>query len=429
MNRINMMISISLLMLSTSGISAEDPDVHALEKTQSGRGFCGTRQGCVCDAESVERRQIANSKIARAYALLAQSDSRYMRHAIAMQGAAPASQNLDFLYSFTNNSQYAGLAAASIIRICGITTTSIQIADHAFELSGEIPEDRSRICKAILNVAKSDGATLEEQQAAINALKRYSDGCKEANSFLEQLSLAVQDRTKLAEKSAVTTLAAGDVPDSIIKATFLTATAHTCDYVARQSCYQEAIELCKGDTRRISRIVTEIATEHTNHVPWAISVLANHGSSEDVPFLLSYTNDLNFAARAVSAVILIDGITSNSVELANDIMYRNLKREHDRYDICSALAYAAKRDDVSSSDKRLSISSLKRYSRTIPVTSLWADEFLLSLDPDYETSEDRKALLREVAERRVNDYQVDYATNALKRIDAKVTADAAKESR
>ena len=148
-----------------------------------------------------------------------------------------------------------------------------------------------------------------------------------------------------------------------------------------------------------------------------------------MPFLLSYTNDLNFAARAVSAVILIDGITSNSVELANDIMYRNLKREHDRYDICSALAYAAKRDDVSSSDKRLSISSLKRYSRTIPVTSLWADEFLLSLDPAYETSEDRKALLREVAERRVNDYQVDYATNALKRIDAKVTADAAKESR
>ena len=106
-------------------------------------------------------------------------------------------------------------------------------------------------------------------------------------------------------------------------------------------------------------------------------------------------------------------------------MYSNLKQECDRYDICSALAYAAKRDEVSAADKRLSISSLKRYSRTISVTSLWADRFLLSLDPDYETSEDRKALLREVAERRVNDYQVDYATNALKRIGAKMQADKA----
>ena len=44
----------------------------------------------------------------------------------------------------------------------------------------------------------------------------------------------------------------------------------------------------------------------------------------------------------------------------------------------------------------------------------------MEIDPTYETSDDRKALLREVAARRVNDYQIDYATNALKRIDAKI---------
>jgi len=217
--------------------------------------------------------------------------------------------------------------------------------------------------------------------------------------------------------------------DKEIKAAFLSATAPAFCGNRAIGAYKHAIELCKGDDRRIARIAKEIAVEHTNRVPWAISALINHGTSEDVPFLLGYTNDLNIAAQAVSAVILIDGITSNAVELANDIMYRNLKQQHDRYDICSALAYAAKRDEVSVADKQLSISSLKRYSRTIPATALWADKFLLSLDPDYETSEDRKALLREVAERRVNDYQVDYATNALKRIDAKVTTEAAKEGR
>ena len=83
----------------------------------------------------------------------------------------------------------------------------------------------------------------------------------------------------------------------------------------------------------------------------------------------------------------------------------------------------AKRAQVDASRKALAVPTLKRYSRTIPVTSLWADEFLLSLDPSYETSDDRKALLREVAERRMNDYQIDYATNALKRIDAKIQAE------
>ena len=213
------------------------------------------------------------------------------------------------------------------------------------------------------------------------------------------------------------------ITDKEIKAAFLSATAPAFCGNRAMGAYKHAIELCQGDDRRIARIAKEIAVEHTNRVPWAISALINHGSSEDVPFLFSYKNDLNFAAQAVSAVILIGGITSNSVELANDIMYRKLEREHDRYDICSALAYAAKRDEVSAADKRLSISSLKRYSRTIPATALWADEFLLSLDPDYETSDDRKALLREVAERRVNDYQIDYATNALKRIDARIQAE------
>ena len=173
----------------------------------------------------------------------------------------------------------------------------------------------------------------------------------------------------------------------------------------------------------ISRIAKEIAAEHPDRIPWAISVLANHGSTDDVPFLIGYTNDVNYAARAISAVIRISGVTSNAVELADNIMYGNLKRSHDGYDICSALAYATKKDVTLSDGKQLSIAALKKYSRTIPVTSLWADEFLLSLDPSYETSEDRKALLREVAERRVNDYQIDYATNALKRIDAKIQSE------
>ena len=99
-----------------------------------------------------------------------------------------------------------------------------------------------------------------------------------------------------------------------------------------------------------------------------------------------------------------------------------LKGDHDRYVLCAALARTAAAGHITPSRKNLAIAALKKYSREVPATSLWADEFLLSLDPDYETSEDRRMLLREVAARRLNDYQVNYATNALNRISDRLRA-------
>ena len=93
-----------------------------------------------------------------------------------------------------------------------------------------------------------------------------------------------------------------------------------------------------------------------------------------------------------------------------------------RYALCSAIARMAEAEKGDPLCKALAISALKRYAKTIPVTSLWADEFLLTLDPLYETSEERKVLLRGVADRRVNDYQLEYATNALKKIEKKLSA-------
>ncbi len=47
----------------------------------------------------------------------------------------------------------------------------------------------------------------------------------------------------------------------------------------------------------------------------------------------------------------------------------------------------------------------KVYDRAVSLCA--GDDARFSLDPDYETSDDRKALLREVAARRVNDYPWD----------------------
>ena len=61
------------------------------------------------------RRQKSNGEIARAYARLAQDDSRYTHRAISVHGHMPAVENLEFLYAFTYNLKYASHAGLSII--------------------------------------------------------------------------------------------------------------------------------------------------------------------------------------------------------------------------------------------------------------------------------------------------------------------------
>jgi hypothetical protein len=121
----------------------------------------------------------------------------------------------------------------------------------------------------------------------------------------------------------------------------------------------------------------------------------------------------------VHSLLCIKGVNEETIGIANQAITRNADDSDAKYAICAAMARLAGSKEATAEERRLAVSALKRYSRTIPATSLWADEFLLSLDPDYETSEDRRTLLREVAERRVNDYQVYYATNALKAINTK----------
>ena len=211
--------------------------------------------------------------------------------------------------------------------------------------------------------------------------------------------------------------------DSDIKSAFLAALSSKPCGDGMVDAYMRAVKLCGEDRRRRARIVVQIAREHPEYASWSLSELAVCGSAEDVPFIYEWTNDVQCVANAAHALICIEGVTDSAIACANAAMSNVDMRTGKRYALCSAISRMANRAQEDESRKALAVSTLKQYSRTIPVTSLWADEFLLSLDSSYETSEDRKALLREVAARRVNDYQIDYATNALKRIDAKIQAE------
>ena len=213
------------------------------------------------------------------------------------------------------------------------------------------------------------------------------------------------------------------VTDADIKNALLSATVPMCDYDAYKRRYQHAVALCNGDDVRFSRIAEDIARERHDRVSWAIRALANHGSVKNLPFLYSFSNDVRHAAMAMTSIIYIEGVTERSMEAACNVARMGMDDPSSMYYICAAIKHAATKHGDSPDGKRLAVETLKKFAIGSKEVSLSADRFIMEIDPSYETSEDRKALLREVAERRVNDYQIDYATNALKRIDAKIQSE------
>lgn len=373
--------------------------------------------------KTAECRRTTNKLVARMYAAGAANKTGVAKRvAIIKQGSHPAPENLQYLYAFTNDVSYACLAAASIVQIVGVTSNSIEVADHALSLDSVPEEDGHRLCEIIVQKANEVTTPLDCKRLAVDALGKYATRVSGAEALakhirMEQLGLPSNVAVKPISNEAKVSC------DERIKAAFLSASAPRYCGTETSGAFQRAVDLCGGDARMISRIATEIAIEQTNRVSWAIGVLSKYGAREDVPFLLGFTNDVRHCGNAAHSLLCIEGVTEETIRIANQAIVRSADDSDEKYAICAAIARFAGSEDATIESRRLAISSLKRYSRTIPVTALWADGFLLSLDPDYETSDDRKALLREVAERRVNDYQIDYATNALKRIDAKIQSE------
>jgi len=121
-------------------------------------------------------------------------------------------------------------------------------------------------------------------------------------------------------------------------------------------------------------------------------------------------------------------VTSNSMAAAANVMKIGVATPSYRYHVCAAIANVAKGLSNSADSWRLATATLKKYAKECKEVVISADKFLVEIDPAYETSEDRRTLLREVAARRLNDYQVNYATNALNRIRDRLRADKAQGS-
>ena len=157
----------------------------------------GQAAACKCDEiwRSVYSRTSPafndKGKDARAHARffegLARKNPRLTRRAIIAQGKYSDVENLPFLYGFTNNVEYAGLAANAIVRVLGATSNSVEIVDHVMGMESVSPHEKFHICTAIAEMAKWSGASEGSRQLAVSALRRYAGIIPESSEMANEI--------------------------------------------------------------------------------------------------------------------------------------------------------------------------------------------------------------------------------------------------
>ena len=217
---------------------------------------------------------------------------------------------------------------------------------------------------------------------------------------------------------AVSNALSEPLSDEEILSTLATVQRGGCDLDLFSSMYKKAIAACNGDKERLSRLFVRLAVEKARCKKWAITRLSKYGTESALPFLYSQTNDIRVCESVAYAVVNIEGVTSNSIAIINKAFKHPPSNSNKKYAICASIRKKALLSPRNSVGRNLAIENLKRYAKEIPSLAAWADEFVVSLDPQYENSDERMKILEEIAEKNPHDFHRQHATNAVKRIKA-----------
>ena len=107
--------------------------------------------------------------------------------------------------------------------------------------------------------------------------------------------------------------------DDEVKAQFVEA-GMFCHAEFIRRGYRRAFEMAGCDTNRYARILRELAVENANETEWAIASLGTFKTPESLPFLYSYATNAVYGAKALKAVFAIEGVTSNSISVAQSYL-------------------------------------------------------------------------------------------------------------
>ena len=171
-----------------------------------------------------------------------------------------------------------------------------------------------------------------------------------------------------------------------------------------------------GDTNRLARLLAELAqTNSAWYAKMAMWQLEKYGTPAQLPFLYSCATNPAVANSAMKAMLRIEGVTSNSVEMVRRYLEITNVSESVHWDHVEVfkMMFDMLGDNAPPSDKELVLGCIMRHAPENRRCPRQLDEVILSADTGYRFSKRRLSVLRGVYLRGLNEFQLPYVTNAI----------------
>ena len=217
----------------------------------------------------------------------------------------------------------------------------------------------------------------------------------------------------LALATAFVCSAEDDNSDEKIKRMIVDSESYIDNSRASERMYNNARMRCAGDTNRFARLLYELA--QTNNVYLSdrmISMLGFDGTSAQLPFLYSMATNEQHGATAVKSILRLEGVTSNSLAVADRCLSNKTIKEPERLDVCRTIVDLAFAVTTPTNDQVRALSYVHCHARTCDYPA-GLDQSLLRHDPSYRLSRRRLSILRDVYVHGVDQWDIGYVTNAI----------------
>ena len=217
----------------------------------------------------------------------------------------------------------------------------------------------------------------------------------------------------LALATAFVCSAEDDNSDEKIKRLIVGSNFYIDNPDASYRMFMNARRRCGTDTNRFARLLAEVAQTNNNWVAQdAISSLGVYGTSAQLPFLYSMATNEQHGATAVKSILRLEGVTSNSLAVADRCLSNKTIKEPERLDVCRTIVDLAFAVTTPTNDQVRALSYVHCHARTCDYPA-GLDQSLLRHDPSYRLSRRRLSILRDVYVHGVDQWDIGYVTNAI----------------
>ena len=209
---------------------------------------------------------------------------------------------------------------------------------------------------------------------------------------------------------------AGEYADAEIKAKFASI-SRLIHGDENGSHIRWALHMAGNDTNRFARVLRELAEENTNQTRHVIRNLGIYKTPQSLPFLYSYATNATHGAGALKAIFAIEGVTSNSIAIAQS--YFTITNscsqimDYKRSDLCEWLLKEVSTSPSITYLKPSCLSAAVDYAQNVSIMHKSLDEAICTADPTYQHSKRRLAVMRAAQNRCWNQMLTNYVTNAI----------------